>query len=222
MQLTVHGTIVSPWVRRLMIALEEKALSYDLVNVVPGGNPAPEFLRISPLGKIPVLEVDGAFLPDSLAGCVFLDAQLPQPALIPAESWDRGWVFWLCDYLGTGLFAKVEAPLFIQRFANPVFFKKPTDESVIETALAAMPMHYDYLEAQLAKGPYLLGAEYTLADVTAGSIFVNLRHAGEMVDAKRWPRLAAYVARVHGRASFERIFERERDLFGDASPLFAA
>ena len=43
MQLKVHGTILSPWVRRLVAFIEEKQLDYELISVVPLGEPDPDF-----------------------------------------------------------------------------------------------------------------------------------------------------------------------------------
>ena len=212
MNLKVHGAILSPWVRRLVAFIEEKGQDYEIINVVPLGDPDPEFLKISPLGKVPVLEFNGRFLPDSLAACTLLEAEVPDPALFPKAGWDHGWMLWLCDYLATALFSKVEAPLFIQRFINPNFRQTDPDQAAINEALAVMPQVFDYLESQLVSGrPYLLGDEMCLADVTAGSIFVNLGHAGETVDATRWPNLSDYVTRMHSRPSFARILEKERN-----------
>ncbi len=222
MNVTIHGTIMSPWVRRLLAFCEEKGIGYDIVNVVPLGDPDPEFLKISPLGKVPVLEVDGRYLPDSLAGCAYIEGEVADPPLFPTDSWDLGWMHWLCDYLGTGLFSKVEAPLFIHRFVNPVLLQKESDQAAIDQALDLLPRHFDYLEGQLeGDKPFLLGETMTLADVTAGSIFLNMRHAGEEVSADKWPALAAYVARIHARPSFERIIEREQEAVGAVSPIFA-
>ncbi|MEO0441547.1 MAG: glutathione S-transferase domain-containing protein [Pseudomonadota bacterium] len=93
---------------------------------------------------------------------------------------------WLCDYLGTGLFSKVEAPLFIHRFVNPVLLQKESDQAAIDAALGLLPQHFDYLESQLdGDKPFLVGDSMTLADVTAGSIFINMRHAGEEVSAEK-------------------------------------
>lgn len=222
MQLKVHGTILSPWVRRLVAFIEEKHLSHELISVVPLGDPDPDFLKISPLGKVPVLEFNGRFLPDSLAACTLLEAEAPEPALFPEQGWDHAWMLWLCDYLSTALFAKVEAPLFIQKFVNPNFQKTDPDPAVIDAALAYMPQVFDYLESQLQSGrPFFLGDAISLADLTAGSIFVNFRHAGETVDSARWPNLADYVERMHARPSFERILEIEKSNVGALSPMFA-
>lgn len=222
MTLKVHGMILSPWVRRLVLLIMEKGLDFELVNVVPLGEPDPDFLKISPLGKVPVLEIDERYLPDSLAAGVFLDAEFPEPGFFPEASWDRAWMLWLCDFLATGLFSKVEVPLFMERFVNPNFRQTAPDQSIIDAALALMPSHFDYLEGQLADGrAYLLGEAISYADLTAGSIFVNFGHAGEKVDRAGWPRLADYVDRLHGRPSFARVFEMERAVVGSISPFYA-
>jgi len=49
------------------------------------------------------------------------------------------------------------------------------------------------------------------------SQFVNFRHAGYAVDAKRWPKLARYVTAVHARPSFKRLIEQEAAFFGTAA-----
>jgi len=223
MQLKVHGTLLSPWVRRLILVIEEKDLAYETINVVPLGDPDPDFLKISPLGKIPVLEFNGRFLPDSLAAATLLEAEAPSPALFPEKGWDRAWMLWLCDYLSTALFSKVEAPLFIQQFINPNFRQTEPDADIIAAAHAMVPQVFDYLESQLANGrAFFLGDTYSLADLTAGSIFINYFHAGETIDPSRWPNLSDYVTRLHTRPAFERVLEKERAMVGEVSPLFAA
>lgn len=190
--------------------------------MIPLGDPDPDFLKISPLGKVPVLEFNGRFLPDSLAACTLLEAEAPDPALFTKSGWDHGWMLWLCDYLATALFSKVEAPLFIQQFINPNMRQEHPDPEIVAQAQAAKPAVFDYLESQLMGGrPYLLGEQYTLADLTAGSIFINFFHAGETIDEALWPNLSDYVTRVLARPAFVRILEQEKQAVGAISPLFS-
>ena len=61
---TVLGVNASPFVRKVRVALAEKGIDYELNPVMPIGQ-SPEYLRKSPLGKVPCYE-DGDFtLPDS-------------------------------------------------------------------------------------------------------------------------------------------------------------
>ena len=134
MQLKVHGTLLSPWARRLVAFIEEKQLDYEIVTVIPLGEPDPDFLKISPLGKVPVLEVNGRFLPDSFAASTLLVSEIPEPPLFPKVGWDEAWMLWFCDYLATALFSKVEAPLFMQKFINPKFQKIEPDLEIVAAA----------------------------------------------------------------------------------------
>ncbi len=222
MKVKVYGTLVSPWVSRLVAVLEEKSIDYEVETVIPLGEPDPDFLKISPMGKIPVLEIDGKFMPDSLAAAVLLEDEVPTPAMFPDGAWDKAWVIWLNDFLGAGLFSKIEAPLFVQRFINHKLQQQDPDQAKIDEALALLPSHFDYLESQLDDGRlFLVGETMTLVDLTAATIFINLRHAGEEVDADRWPHLAAFVRRMHARPSIKVIIDAHREMFGAMSPLFA-
>jgi glutathione S-transferase len=57
---------------------------------------------------------------------------------------------------------------------------------------------------------YLAGGAFSIADISVGTMFVNFDHAGEKLDAKRWPKLSAYVARIHARPSFKAMLDEER------------
>ena len=57
---------------------------------------------------------------------------------------------------------------------------------------------------------FLVGDSLTLADLAVASPLVNYGHAGETLDAARWPSLAAWLARILARPSFAPMIERER------------
>ena len=75
------------------------------------------------------------------------------------------------------------------------------------------PPVFDYVEGQLADREYLAGGRFSIADIATGSPFVNLMHGGATLDASRWPKLAAYVARNHARPSFKAVIEEEQAVF---------
>ena len=73
---------------------------------------------------------------------------------------------------------------------------------------------FDYLEVELADRQVLVGKHFSIADIAVSSPFVNFAHAGESLDAKRWPRLAAYLERNHARPSFKALIEEEKAALG--------
>ena len=83
---TVHGVPLSPFVRKVRIAMLEKGLAYDLVPVIPlpPANNDPAFRKMSPLGKIPAYE-DGDFsISDSSVILNYLDSN--EPKLLPEDA----------------------------------------------------------------------------------------------------------------------------------------
>jgi len=103
------------------------------------------------------------------------------------------------------------APFFQQRVLGPLFFKRPADEAIVEKAAnETLPPLFDYLEQELGGNDYLVGNRFTIADLAVGSILAQYRHARGEIDAKRWPRLVAYVERVHSRPSIKGLIEEDQ------------
>ena len=79
---------------RVRIALALKGVEYDRieVNLLDGAQAAPEYRARNPQGLVPMLEVDGRRIVQSLAIVDWLDALYPEPPLYPADSADRAHV----------------------------------------------------------------------------------------------------------------------------------
>ncbi len=60
----IYGVPISPYVRKACVALELKGLEYEIENIFPGTR-TPEYLAISPLGKIPSFEDGDLVMCDS-------------------------------------------------------------------------------------------------------------------------------------------------------------
>ena len=211
----VHGVGASPFVRKVRVALAEKGLDYELEPVFPFGVSA-DFKKISPLGKIPVLQEDDYYLPDSSAILDYLEAAYPQTSLLPKDPKERGRAVFLEEYADGGISAKATGAIFFQRIVGPRFMGQPTDEAVVQKAIDdEVPPVFDYLDALLAGGKqYLVGNALTVADIAVTSQFVNLAHAQFTVDKTRWPNLAGYLERMMARPSFAGLLVEERALFG--------
>jgi glutathione S-transferase len=211
----VHGVGASPFVRKVRVALAEKGLDYELEPVFPFGVSA-DFRKISPLGKIPVLQEDDYYLPDSSAILDYLETAYPSPSLYPKDARDRGRAVFLEEYADGGISAKMTGAIFFQRVVGPRFMGQPTDEAVVKKAIDEdAPQVNEYLEAQLAGGQqFFVNGALSIADIAVTSQYVNLAHAGYTVDAARWPNLAAYLDRMMSRPSFAGLIAEEKALFG--------
>ena len=209
---TIHGAGPSPFVRKVRVALIEKGIDYTLVPVMPGDS-SPAFRKLSPLGKIPVYQ-DGDFaLPDSSCILAYLERVHPEPALFPRDPQLYGRALWFEEYSDSKLSENLGA-FFFQRFVRKHFQKQEPDEEMLaKKKTQDLPALFDYLEAQIGDRDVLVGSHFGVADIAVTSIFLTFQHAGESVDAKRWPRLAAYLERHHARPSFKGLIEEERKFF---------
>ena len=205
----LHGANLSPYVRKVRVALAEKGIAYDAVPVFPFGERT-EYRKISPLGKIPCWQEGDFTLPDSSAILAYLERKQPKPALVPADAHEFGRALWYEEYADSQL-AIVCTPPFVQRVVNGKIMKQPVDEAAIQKAMTELaPPTFDYLEREIGDREFLAGGQFGIADIAVASFFVNMEHGGETVDASRWPKLAEYLDRIHSRPSYKPIIEEEK------------
>ena len=121
------GIHLSPFVRKVAVALTVKGIEYEQEVVLPG-TASEEFLRLSPLGKIPVLVDGDLVIPDSSVICEYLEDIHPEPSMFPVGPADRSRARFLEEYGDTRL-VEVTSPVFIENFAAPNFFDRPSDEA---------------------------------------------------------------------------------------------
>jgi len=214
MAIVLYGIGASPFVRKVRVVLAEKGIPHEREDVIPV-NVSDEYRKISPLGKIPAMRDGDRTLCDSSIICAYLERTHPDPALYPSDPYEHARAMWLEEYGDTALVNVTGPKIFFQRIVQPRFFNRETDEAVVQKAIdEELPPLFDYLESQLGDGNALVGKRFSIADIGIATHFVNLRHAGVGVDAKRWPKLARFVAAVHERPSFKALIEEERPIFG--------
>lgn len=217
MAIKILGGNVSPFVRKVRVFCTEKGIPYELEQVSPFA-PPPGWRDKSPLGKIPVLEHDGRLINDSSVICAYLEKIHPQPPLFPSDPYEYARALWLEEFMDGGVVPHAGPGVFLPLALQPVLTRKDPDAAAIATAEKvleekAFPL-FAYLESQLGSAEYFVGNRLTIADISVASPFVNLRHAGYPPDASRFPRLAAFVTRMHARPSFKGCIEEERPVFG--------
>lgn len=160
----------TPNPRRVMMFIAEKGITgieEVAINLMAGQHRDPAFLQKNPMGRVPALELpDGRVLSETRAICTYLEGLQPQPNLMGEGFEERAFIE-MAD-------RRVELHLF-QGIVNSVRHSHP--------ALAALenPQFADYGAAQgakmretaqwldqvLAQQPYIAGARFTIADITA-------------------------------------------------------
>jgi glutathione S-transferase len=193
--ITIIGSFVSPYVRKVLACLNLKGLDYEVDPITPFfGNE--EYERLSPLRRIPVL-IDGDFsVSDSSVICTYLDEAYPGRPLLPASAPARARARWFEEYADTRLGDVFIWGLFYQKVVHPLVWGEPGDEARIAKTLAEdVPRELDYLERELPETGFLF-EEIGLGDIAIASFFRNAAYADFEPDAARWPKTASFVRRT--------------------------
>ena len=207
-RLRIIGSYASPYVRKALACLELKRLDYEIDPIAPFvGNET--FSRLSPLRRIPVLIDGDLVLNDSSVICQYLEDRHPSPALYPRDLADRARARWLEEYADTRLGDVLVWKLFYQRGPRRHLFHEPPDQALMQRALELeIPDSLDYLEAQAPADGYLFGA-LSIADISLACFFRTASFVRYAIDAARWPRTAALVARVLALPEFQKLARLE-------------
>ena len=198
---TVIGGYVSPYVRKVLVALELKGIPYEVDPIIPffGDD---RFSELSPLRRIPVL-IDGDLaLADSSVICQYLEDRWPEPALYPRDVADRARARWLEEYADSRMGDVVIWQLFNEVTINPYVFGVPTNQPLLDKTLASdLPGILDYLETQAPASGFLFG-EPSIADVSVAVFFRNAAFARWKPDPARWPKAVAWIERTLALPAF--------------------
>lgn len=209
MSMIVYGATLSPFVRKVRLLLAEKGLDYQLEIVAPFNQPD-WFMAISPLGRIPAFRDGELALADSSVIAQYVEERYPEaPSLYGSTVEERARVRWLEKYADYELAPETTFCVFVNRALNPTR-GQACDEAAVQKALSErLPRHFDYLEKVLDGADYFIGNRLSVADLAFACQIINLQHAGESIDASRWPGLASLQARLCQRASVQAVLPDE-------------
>lgn len=189
----VYGSQLSPFVRKVLIALKLKGLAFENDAVMPGSAPR----DISPLGKIPALQDGDARMCDSSVILAYLEEQYPETSLLPASPAERARARWFEEYGDTKVIEMCGPGIFFERMVKPVLLQQETDEAKVQDTIDnKLPPVLDYLESQVPAEGFMFAGDLGLADISLVSPFINAEYADYRVDAIKWPKLVAYQTRV--------------------------
>jgi glutathione S-transferase len=162
---------------------------------------------------------------DSSVICAYVERRHPNPPLYPKDDYEYARALWFEEFVDGGLIPIGGPKIFLPLVLRPLLTQKPPDDATEAAARKAWDEElaplFDYLETQIGDGEYMVGGRLSIADVTLASPFVNLRHAGFAPARKRWPRLRAFLDRLHGRPSYKKLIDEETPVFGKRAARIA-
>jgi len=195
--LKLYGTSKSRSARCLW-ALEELGLKYEQVPVEVAKAKSPEHLKLNPNGHIPVLEDDGNIFWESMAINLYLAGKYGKVPLWPESHEGRGhatqWSFWGMTEVEPNLLTVLRNRLLL-----------PPDQRNEEAAVAAVTAlqgPLKALEGALHGREYLLGKDFTIADLNLSSIMSFAVFA--KLDMSATPAAQAWLQKCLGREGFKK------------------
>ncbi len=190
MALTIYGVPTSRALRILWLA-NELGLKYTYVPVdFMGGSRTPEFLKINPNGHVPAIDDDGLILWESLACNLYLIKKHGGP-LAPKTLADEGrtlqWSFWAMTE------AEEPALTLLLKLVEPANIP----DAAVAAAKEKLPAILKVLDDALAGKDYLLGANFTVADLNVAAVLAWLKMA--KYDLSPFANVSAWLGRCLAR-----------------------
>ena len=203
-RVTVIGTPVSPYVRKVLVCLEIKKIPYQVDPIVAFFT-GDAFTKLSPVRRIPVLIDGDVTIADSSVICDYLEDAYPDPPIFPSSPADRARARWYDEYSDTLMGDVLIWKLFNQAVVNPSVWREERDlDALRQTIEEDIPPILDYLEGELPEDGFLFG-DMTIADISLAAPFRNAAFARFTPDDTHWPKLAAWLDRVLGSAPFQKL-----------------
>jgi glutathione S-transferase len=190
----------SPNCQRVKIVLAEKDLPYEIVPVDLRAKEqkTPDFLKLNPNGKVPVLTDDDLVLYESCIINEYLEEKYPNPPLMPKDPAKKAKARILIDY---GM-AHLDGPYQKLRME---LMKEPAErnQQVADSATSELKRLLQRFETELGDQPYLAG-EFSLLDADLLPRFIRLEGFGVIPDPAL-PRLGQYMDRMKARPAVKSI-----------------
>lgn len=179
----------SSWRVRWALAHKGIECRFVAVNLLAGEQQSPEHLRRNPMGMVPVLQIDGTFLTESVAILEYLEETRPEPALLPKAPLARARVRQLVQVINADT----------QPIQNLSVLRAVSQDAETQKAWAVrfITRGFDAYESLLSsadwnKGSLSWGDELSMADLFLIPQCYNARRQG--LDLRPWPRIAAIEA----------------------------
>jgi glutathione S-transferase len=188
--------------RKVLTTLAEKnhKAEFILVDLMKGEQKSPEHLARQPFGVVPVLDDDGFRLYESRAIIRYLDQKLAGNSLTPSDLKERAmmeqWTSVEYSYFTPAAMAIIKEALFVTMAGGT------PDKGKIEAGRTRLSPVLDILEKHLAGKDYLVGSQFTLADI--GYLpyveYLFASGSGDLITSR--PNLAGWWGRCSERKSW--------------------
>jgi len=203
--------------QRILWLLEELGLEYEIKPYARDAKTMlapPELRAIPPLGKSPVITDGDTMVAESGAIIEYLIERYGKGQFVPAAGTPEKlrYTYWLHYAEGSAMTPLLMKLVFDKIASSPMpFFAKPIARAIVQKVKKSyinpqIVAHLSYMEGELKRGKWFAGDEITGADIQL-SFVLEAASARGGLDTK-YPKLAAFVKRIHARPAYKRGLER--------------
>ncbi len=200
----LHHLPLSPYARKVRLALAEKRLAFEL-RVEKPWERRPDYLALNPSGSIPTLvEETGLAIPDSSVICEYLDEAYPDIPLLGHTLAERVEVRRLVAWLDGRFAQEVTRNLYGEKVLKRLSGSGQPDANALRVGFINLKTHLAYIGWLAESRKWLGGNMMSLADLAAAGHLSTLDFCGD-VDWSAVPAARDWYARMKSRPSFRAI-----------------
>ncbi len=182
---------------RSLWALEEAGVKFDQVTV--GETRQPEYLKINPNGHVPALDDNGTMIWESMAINLYVAEKYGKPPLWPSTVEGHGacyqWSLWVVN--------EVETPM-IEIFQHRLMLPADQrDEKIVLARIETLKTPFKVLDDHLQKSEYLLGKDFTIADLNVASVISIAKYL--QLDLSATPTAQKWLQKCLERPANQRV-----------------
>ena len=196
---------MAPW-----ITLTEAGADFEVkrLNFAKQEHMSPEFMKLNPKHKVPLLSVDGKLLTENAAIHLWISQNFPDAGIMPKDPWDLVQAVSLLSWCSGGIHP------FLSRINNPakVCATEGSADSVVEFARAGLAENLQVADDRLAGHDYFFDS-FTAPDA---HFFWCCRRTTQFdIDLAPYKNVAAHFERMKGRDSVQKLLAFEKATLED-------
>lgn len=222
--IVLHQWEISPFCQKVARALRHKGLAFETVDY--NGLLGAKVGRLSKVGKLPVLDIDGQRIQDSTCIARYLDEHYPDARLYPADPQQRAlvelWEDWSDELLywfevwfrlkdpqaldqavrlsseGRSAAERLPTKLMLKAALSLQLFSQGLGRMSRESVEAEFLRHLDRIEITLERSDWLVGKALSIADLAVGSQLLEVRRTSSRIrpELSKRARLTAWLERI--------------------------
>ncbi len=219
--------------QKVRICLAEKGIAWDSrpVDLLNAENLSPEYLAINPNGVVPAFVHDGRPIIESTVMCEYVDEVWPHdPKLSPddpvARAEMRAWLRFIDEVPSMAIRVPSFQNVFLERFKamseeeyaafrdqntlRREFFMRLNrtgfSDAEYDNSIRQLDLTVARMEQALSKGVWLVGGQYTIADICVAPLFQRMEDLGMTDNWANAPQVSDWFARMKARPAYQAAF----------------